>query len=352
MIADEPRARRVRVILESRTPGGAYTRGVRTRTLGRTGLEISELVLGGGNVGGLLIRADDETRREAIRRVVAAGITWIDTAPSYGAGASESALGWLLAERPEPLQISTKVRVDVSRGDLAGQVERSLESSLERLGRDRVELVQLHNRIMPRAGRASVGLDELLGRGGVADALDAVVERGLARFRGITAVGDAFSCRRAVESGRFDTAQVYYNLLNPSAGRSVPGAFTGYDMDRLIDVCKRADVGVLCIRVLAAGVIATDERHGRESPLVPNAEVEVDAKRAAAVFDRLGSSCGSRAQTAIRYVLSNPDVSCAVVGIAELDQLDEAIAGARTGPLPDAALRTLDALYASDFGTS
>jgi L-galactose dehydrogenase/L-glyceraldehyde 3-phosphate reductase len=74
-------------------------------------------------------------------RVVAAGMSWIDTAPSYGAGASESALGWLLAERPELLQISTKVRVDISRGDLAGQVERSLESSLERLRRDRVELV-------------------------------------------------------------------------------------------------------------------------------------------------------------------------------------------------------------------
>jgi hypothetical protein len=171
---------------------------------------------------------------------------------------------------------------------------------------------------MPQAGRASVGLDELLGRGGVADALDAVVERGLARFRWITAVGDAFVCRRAVESGRFDTAQVYYNLLNPSAGRSVPGGWTGCDMDRLIHACKRADVGVLCIRVLAAGVIATDERHGRESPLVPNAEVEVDARRAAAVFERLGSSFGTRAQTAIRYVLSNPDVSCAVVGIAEL----------------------------------
>ena len=71
---------------------------MRYRPFGRTGLEVSELVFGGGWVGGILIHQDDATRRTAIRRALEAGINWIDTAPSYGAGQSEEALGWLLQE--------------------------------------------------------------------------------------------------------------------------------------------------------------------------------------------------------------------------------------------------------------
>ena len=59
---------------------------MKLRRFGRTGIDISELVFGGGFVGGILIHADDDTRREAIRRALAGGINWIDTAPSYGQG--------------------------------------------------------------------------------------------------------------------------------------------------------------------------------------------------------------------------------------------------------------------------
>ena len=68
------------------------------RPYGNTGLEISEIVFGAGAVGGIIIDADDETRRRAIRTAVDAGINWIDTAASYGQGRSEEALGWLLKE--------------------------------------------------------------------------------------------------------------------------------------------------------------------------------------------------------------------------------------------------------------
>jgi len=301
-------------------------------------------------VGGLLIHGSDTDRRRAIERTLAAGVNWIDTAPSYGDGASEQALGWLLRERPEAVQISTKVRVSPSRGDIAGQVERSLRSSLERLQRPHVELVQLHNRIMPVAGRFSVGVGDVLGPGGIADALDRVVSLGLARFRGFTAIGDTDACRKVVESGRFDTAQVYYNLLNPSAGRPVPDAWSGYDFEQLIATCHSHDLGVLCIRVLAAGVIATDERHGREGGLVPGSDVASDEKRMAAVVARLGTRYGTRAQAALRFVLAHPDVAAAIVGISDLDQLDEALAAPALGPLPEEALCALGELHEHDFG--
>ena len=74
---------------------------LKRRPFGNTGLQVSELILGAGYVGGIVIHADDETRRTLMRRLLEAGINWIDTAESYGQGASEEALGWLLAELPE-----------------------------------------------------------------------------------------------------------------------------------------------------------------------------------------------------------------------------------------------------------
>ena len=75
---------------------------MKQRPFGNTGLRISEVVVGAGAVGGLLINADDDTRRAALQLALDAGITWIDTAPSYGNGASETALGWLLQLYPSP----------------------------------------------------------------------------------------------------------------------------------------------------------------------------------------------------------------------------------------------------------
>ena len=71
------------------------------RDFGTTGLKVSELVFGAGAVGGLLINQDDDTRRRAVRSALDAGINWFDTAPSYGQGRSEEALGWLLQEVEE-----------------------------------------------------------------------------------------------------------------------------------------------------------------------------------------------------------------------------------------------------------
>ena len=104
------------------------------RRFGRTGFDISAFTLGGGIVGGILINAPEETRLEALRRIVAAGCTWVDTAGDYGGGESELALGRLLPEVTPRPRLSTKVRLDMSRlDDLEGQIRRSIELSLERL---------------------------------------------------------------------------------------------------------------------------------------------------------------------------------------------------------------------------
>lgn len=322
------------------------------RAFGGTGLKVSELIFGAGNVGGLLITSDDATKRAAVRRALDGGVNWFDTATRYGDGKSEQALGWLLPEVDETPFVSTKFNLDISRlDDIAGQIEDSLRGSLKRLGRDSVDLLQLHNRIGTAVGGdRMITVEHLLGDGGVADGLDRLRDMGLIRFKGITALGESGPCRQVIESGRFDSAQVYYNLLNPSAARSMPTGWTGQDFSGLIGSCKASGVAVIVIRPFAAGVIATDQRTGRESILTADTDLASEERKARAVFDVLGDAHGTRAQTALRFVLANPDISCIDVGFGDLSHIDEAVAAANMGPLPDDAVGRLNALYESDFG--
>ena len=331
---------------------------MKTRAFGRTGLQVSELVFGGGFVGGILVHADDETKRKVLRRALQAGINWIDTAPLYGQGKSERALGWLLKEVEETPYLSTKVQLDTGDlSDIPGQIERSVAASLERLQRDSVDLLQLHNPIYAETGGgtavasgAAIGIDEVLRQDGVADGLERMRAQGLTRFIGLTALGEAGAIREAIGSGRFDSAQVYHNLINPTAARGLPAGYSGHDFTGVIEACRSVGAAVMNIRVLAAGVLATDARHGREVVITRGSEIPLEEKRAHAVFDRLGTEYGTRAQTALRFGLANPDVACVIFGLAELAHLEEALGAADMGPLPQEALDELNSRYAAEFG--
>src|SRR5207244_5531905 len=131
---------------------------------------------------------------------------------------------------------------------------RSVETSLGRLGLERVDLLHLHNLI----GR--VGEERPLG---VARVLEAVVpavrrlqEQGKVRFFGVTASGETGALHRALASGAIDTAQVCFNMLNPTAAHTVPMGYPAKDFDRLLDLAREKDVGTTCIRVLAAGALS------------------------------------------------------------------------------------------------
>jgi L-galactose dehydrogenase/L-glyceraldehyde 3-phosphate reductase len=319
---------------------------MRYRAFGHTGLHVSELVFGGGFVGGILIHADDDTKLAALRRGLDGGMNWIDTAPSYGDGQSEQALGWLLKEVDATPYLSTKVRLDLARpDDLPGQIEASLEQSLKRLDRDKVDLFQLHNPIGPETSGATIGVRQVLGANGVAETFERLRDQRLFDFAGITALGDPGSLCEVIASGRFASAQVYYNLLDPSAGQKVPAAWAEPDFTGVLAACREHGVATMNIRVLAAGVIATDLRHGREMPIVQGFDMAAEEARVRAVFDRLGDRYGTRAQTAIRFALANPDLSCVVVGFAEIGHIEQALSGAELGPLPAEALAALREVY-------
>lgn len=321
-----------------------------TRRLGRTGLDISELVFGGGWVGGILIDADADTRLSAVQKAMAAGVNWIDTAPMYGQGVSETHIGELLPQLEQRPMLSTKVRIDPDAGDLRGQIERSLEQSLTRLKTDRVELLQLHNPVHAVAGDGVIDVKRVIGEGGVADVFDDLKAQGSFDHIGITALGETDALVEVVDSGRFDTAQVYYNLLNSSAGRDGGASDGVQDFANLLGRMRAQNMGALGIRVFAAGVIATDQRHGREIMVAQGTDVSVDEARTKAVFTTIGDTHGTRAQTAIRYALGCDALSGIVFGLATLEHLDDALAAWRRGSLDDATIGRINAAVDGGFG--
>src|SRR5262245_42002585 len=320
---------------------------------GRTGLEISELAFGGGVTGGILINADEATRYKALQRAVDAGINWIDTAPVYGNGASEETIGRHLgALTPRPY-VSTKVRLEAQdMDDIPGAIERSLEQSLKRLQSESVALFQLHNHLGSGVGeRIALAPAQVLDRGGVADTFDRLKEQGLIHASGMTAAGETSACLEVISSGRFDVAQVYYNAINPSAAwRRLPPAWKGgQSLCGIIGACFHRNMGVLNIRVLAGGVLATSERPDKLFVMTVDTDLANEMRCAAAVRAALGDAYGTPAQAALRFVLGNRDLTARVIGISSIEQLDAAVEAVAQGPLPTAAVSKLDALWANEF---
>jgi D-threo-aldose 1-dehydrogenase len=322
------------------------------RPFGKTGLNISEVVIGGGYVGGILIDPENEIKREALRRALAAGVNWIDTAPTYGNGQSETNLGWLLPELKKEQQpyLSTKVRLDpLKLNDISGQVEASINASLKKLNRQSVDLLQLHNMISTEVTDRAVTLGHALQ---AADCFDRLREQGLIKFIGYTALGDGACCIAAASSGRFDSAQVYYNLINPSASWSKKRRWDAYDFSGLMAACEANGVAIMNIRVFAAGVLVTETRHGRELQ-VTGSDVPSEEALTRRVMNKLGLEAngqtpyGTRSQAAIRFALSERRLACSIVGVAELIHLDQAIAAPDMGPLPSKILTTLEDLYSA-----
>src|SRR5688572_11942381 len=176
------------------------------RVLGRTGASVSVLGFGCGAVGGLMVKGEPRDQERAVALAVERGITFFDTAPMYGSGASETNLGRVLKALKPDIFLATKVTIqpeDVP--DIAGAVSRSLEASLKRLGRNHVDLLQLHNRIARSGDDRPVPAPTVIDA--VVPAMAALKRQGKIRFAGITALGDTRELTSVIDPGVFDTAQ-------------------------------------------------------------------------------------------------------------------------------------------------
>lgn len=304
------------------------------RRFGRTNLQVPAVTFGGGWVGGVLIHGSEDVAQQALNMAWDAGIDWIDTAALYGNGVSETVIGRWLADRAaqDCPRLSTKFRVDPTAPDLAGQMQASVEASLKRLGRDQVEVVILHNSIGAEDsfGSRSLTPTEALS---MAEAMQSLRDQGMCDHLGMTALGDPVELHQVVNAGAFDVAQVYYNMMNPTAasGRT-PWNTTNFD--GLLGACAAQDMGVMGIRIFAAGHLASTERHGREIPITDNAEDGAEERRAAAIWAALQDGDGAPAQAALRFGLACSELSTIVVGLGELDHLEKVIAAEGMGALP------------------
>jgi len=323
-----------------------------TRMLGRTGLQVSLLGFGCGAVGGLMVRGTQADQERAVARAVELGINYFDTAAFYGDGESEKNLGRALATLRPNVLVGSKFRITLAeRANTAAAIEASLAASLKRLGREQIDLLQLHNEISERGASddlpASAILDEVM------PALERLRRRGKIRFCGISAKGDTGSVLRVVDAGIADTAQVIYNLLNPSAGASLPARFPAQDFRQLLDHTRAARTGAIIIRVLAGGALSgTEARHPLGSPRVPpmgsGPDYSDDVRRAGLLQPLVREGhAESLVEAALRFAIANDAVGTVLVGISTIEQLEYAAASLNKGPLSARALHRLAELQRS-----
>ncbi len=325
------------------------------RPLGDTGLNVSEIGFGCGNVGGLMIRGDHADQVRAVARAMELGINYFDTAASYGDGQSETNLGRVLNELSADVYVGTKFRVTTHEpGHIRDNVIAAVDASLARLQREQVDLIQMHNHVASVAAGGSVSPDETLGE--VADAMRDLRDQGKVSFWGMTAVGETPALRQIIESGALNTIQSVYNLVNPSAGTPVPPGFDMPDYGNQIERAAANGVGVLVIRVLAAGALSGEAtRHPVAVPTVApigsGRDYEQDRSRAEGFrFLVEQGYADSLVEASLRFALSNSGVSSVLVGYSSLEHLEQAVAIAAKGPLPDDAIARLPAVWATFSG--
>jgi L-galactose dehydrogenase/L-glyceraldehyde 3-phosphate reductase len=325
------------------------------RRLGRTGLEVAVLGFGCGAVGGLMTRGEPADQERAVARAIDFGVNYFDTAPQYGDGASERNLGRVLKTLRPNVIVGTKVRLKPEeRGHIGKAISASMDASLQRLGRDSVDLFQLHNLIAedgdPRTLSAAVVLNE------VVPAFERLRQQGKTRFIGITALGDTASLHRVVDAGVFDTAQVAYNMLNPSAGTDLKPGYPAHDYRKLLARTKAADMGTINIRVLAGGALSgAEERHALGAPSVEpigsGRDYAMDVKRAAQLAPLASEGhADSLVAAALRFSIVNKNIDTVLVGYSTFEHLEYAAQAMNKGPLTGAALARLAELQASFVG--
>jgi len=326
------------------------------RAFGTTGLKVGALGFGAGAVGGLMVRGSAADQDRAVGMALDAGINYFDTAPQYGMGESEKNLGRIINARKMDIVLGTKVRIPAeAKGDIGGEIARAMDASLTRLAQDHVELYQLHNPITETgAGEGELSLTQVMQE--VIPAFQKLRTAGKTRFFGITAIGDTAALHTVIASGLINSAQVSYNMLNPSAGGKIPVGYPAQDYDSLLLHAQLHGVGTIGIRALAAGALSgTDKRHPIASappePIGSSLSYDRDLSRAQRFMPIVTEGhAGNLLEAALRFPISCPALSTMLFGIATVAEFEGGLAAGLKGPLSAAALARLAELRAGFVG--
>jgi aryl-alcohol dehydrogenase-like predicted oxidoreductase len=334
------------------------------RQIGTTDLRVSEIGFGTGDNAGLMVLANHDHRREAVRRALELGITYFDTSPDYGKGRAEVQLGEALRELDAHPTITTKVEIMPEHlGMIALRVRESVEASLRRLQLPAVDIVQIHN---PPAARhdpsirlwTPVTVDDVLGPGGALEALRQLQAEGKVRYLGLACESaESEAVKELLDTGEFSMINVWYNLLNPTAGATLPAALDGvHDYGGIIDYAYQKGVGVAVIRPLAAGALTRqaqglEGRHPLASSVAMGGTMDSYLKevRKASAFNFLVHDDRSLSQAAYRFLLQHPGVSTVISGPSDIAQLAEVASWSYTPELTDADIRRIRAVWRANF---
>jgi aryl-alcohol dehydrogenase-like predicted oxidoreductase len=260
------------------------------RTLGRTGLKVSEIGFGGAPAGitGYIESWDSAAVQarasviRAIRRGLELGLNYLDTAPGYGAGLGEEIFGEAIAGRRDEVIVATKTGAR----DPAGIID-SVEQSLKRLGTDHIDILQFHG-----GWYSAEDIDKILRRGGF-ETYQRLREQGNVRFLGFTAEGPSGGVSELIATDAFDVMQCRYNLMYQHTCDYVNEA-------GIVREAKARGMGVVTMRTLTSGVFQQLMRRSFPEQM---AGMDLDG-------------------FLLNYVLSNPLVDVALVGMRRAEEVE------------------------------
>lgn len=244
-------------------------RGMPLRRLGKTDTEVSLFSLGGESLVEDVSRQKDAV--EVIHRAIDLGVNYLDTAPSYGRGGSETNLGEVMKDRRKEVFLATKTGDRTYDGTM-----RSVEESLTRLQTDTLDLYQIHNI------RLNSDLEQALSPNGAIKALEKLKSQDIIRFTGITGHKDPEVLHRGITEYDFDCLLIALNAADIH--------YTPFQLD-LLKTAVEKEMGIIAMKTMACGRI----------------------------FHQKGITS---AKEALYYVFSLP-ISTAIVGISNILELEE-----------------------------
>ena len=307
------------------------------RTLGRTGLRVSDVGFGAMTIGGEIFGAtDDQESLRALHRALDMGMNFIDTADAYGRGHSEELLAQVLKTRRKEAILATKggnqftVRQGLRNFD-PDYITSALEASLKRLQIDTIDLYQLHN-----------PSQEVMRHGEIFERLDRFKREGKIRFYGVS-LEKTEDGIVAIETGKPDTLQVVYNILHQDPE------------DKLFPLAQKENIGILARVPLERGILSGrfkstgefGEKDWRRGVFPEEGLAQVQA-----AVEKLGflvkDDVSNLAQAALRFILSHPAVSTVIPGIRTVRHVEEnlVVSGKE---LPGVDLTRLRDLYRREF---
>ena len=312
---------------------------MKKRVLGRTGLDVSELAMGGTFVASysagtkVLVRKpiSYETARAAVLRALELGVNYVDTAPTYGN--SEEVLGKLLEDVSEPMILSTKLggRPQPFNPQDKDCLMRSVQESLRLLKRDYIDILMIHE--PDRPGQYDWWSDPEDFSGPVIETLNDLKENGVIGFTGLGGT-TAYELAHIIRTGKFDVVLTAFNysLLWREAEHEI------------LPAAKEQNMGIIMGSPMQQGALA--RRYDEEICSRTCWLSKPRREQFMSLYNLLDEIGVPLPELALRFVISNPVISCVLTGARSREEGEQNVAAVERGPLPEDVLKRLAEIYA------